>query len=261
MKGIFMRRVLMTALAVASMAVATPAFATATLHDQNGPDLNTKIYASHDDPSVAPNVGSSTNNWTVYGNTSTGAGHNVSFQGFSSYDPTANSGAGSGTGTSISITDGGGFAQVFDTDYVAPTGQNPNPTQDNVMAIIMDPTPAFTAYEFSIQLALQGNDTANMWVYYMLTGGSTWIQASNTPLLTGGNDNQFILNGLDPGQSFDKILITSAAPIFQVKQNSIDIVGGVPEPASWALMLLGFGGIGMTMRFRRRQDGRLAQIA
>ena len=36
-------------------------------------------------------------------------------------------------------------------------------------------------------------------------------------------------------------------------------VGGVPEPATWAMMLLGFGGIGAAMR-RRRKPG-LAQIA
>lgn len=37
-------------------------------------------------------------------------------------------------------------------------------------------------------------------------------------------------------------------------------VGGVPEPATWGMMLLGFGGIGMAMRRRRRSQG-LAQIA
>ena len=34
----------------------------------------------------------------------------------------------------------------------------------------------------------------------------------------------------------------------------------VPEPATWAMMLVGFGGIGFAMR-RRRESGRLAQIA
>lgn len=34
----------------------------------------------------------------------------------------------------------------------------------------------------------------------------------------------------------------------------------VPEPATWAMMLVGFGGIGMTMRARRR-SGKLLQIA
>lgn len=36
-------------------------------------------------------------------------------------------------------------------------------------------------------------------------------------------------------------------------------VGAVPEPATWAMMLLGFGGIGMTIR--RRRKATLAQIA
>jgi hypothetical protein len=36
-------------------------------------------------------------------------------------------------------------------------------------------------------------------------------------------------------------------------------VGGVPEPATWAMMLLGFGGIGVAMRRRRKEA--LAQIA
>jgi hypothetical protein len=34
----------------------------------------------------------------------------------------------------------------------------------------------------------------------------------------------------------------------------------VPEPGTWAMMLHGFGGIGMAMR-RGRKSGRLLQIA
>ena len=36
---------------------------------------------------------------------------------------------------------------------------------------------------------------------------------------------------------------------------------GVPEPATWAMMLLGFGGIGMAMRRRRSKENGLLQIA
>jgi hypothetical protein len=44
-----------------------------------------------------------------------------------------------------------------------------------------------------------------------------------------------------------------------VSGNSSFYVAGVPEPATWAMMLLGFGGIGFAMRRRRRPV--LAQIA
>jgi hypothetical protein len=37
--------------------------------------------------------------------------------------------------------------------------------------------------------------------------------------------------------------------------------GPVPEPATWAMMLLGFGGIGMAMRRGRKANGRLLQVA
>jgi hypothetical protein len=36
---------------------------------------------------------------------------------------------------------------------------------------------------------------------------------------------------------------------------------GVPEPATWAMMLVGFAGIGMAMRRRRRTTNALMQIA
>ena len=44
-------------------------------------------------------------------------------------------------------------------------------------------------------------------------------------------------------------------------QNDLLRVAAVPEPASWGLMLLGFGAIGTAMRRRRREQPTLAQMA
>lgn len=38
-------------------------------------------------------------------------------------------------------------------------------------------------------------------------------------------------------------------------------VNAVPEPATWAMMLLGFGAMGMSLRRRRSSNGQLAQVA
>ena len=238
----------MATLAAVALLSAAPAFATATIVDQNGPDLSVKIHASQDDPLIAPNIG-----YIVFGNAGPAntAGHNTSFEGFSAYNKDSQT----GTNTTIDIKDGGGFAQLNDHDFDKKIAS----TMD-LYAVIMDPTPAFTDYEFSIMLAGDGMIS----VYYMLTGDTTWTGALGNPLATGGNDNQFILSGLAPGQSFDKILIVATgSTIYQLKQNSIDLVTAqaVPEPASWALMLLGFGGMGMALRRSRKAKNRLLQIA
>jgi hypothetical protein len=43
--------------------------------------------------------------------------------------------------------------------------------------------------------------------------------------------------------------------------NSVIVPPPVPEPGTWAMMLLGFGGIGMAMRRRRRPSTVLRQLA
>jgi hypothetical protein len=44
-------------------------------------------------------------------------------------------------------------------------------------------------------------------------------------------------------------------------QGQVVVPGGVPEPATWAMMLLGFAGIGFAMRRSRRASSREAQLA
>jgi hypothetical protein len=85
-----------------------------------------------------------------------------------------------------------------------------------------------------------------------------------------------VTSGLNNGSvfiDFDNSLrsFTSAAGDFTFQVNDVSVssnsaiqilsgqIQAVPEPATWAMMLLGFGGIGMAMR-RRRQPV-LAQVA
>lgn len=42
---------------------------------------------------------------------------------------------------------------------------------------------------------------------------------------------------------------------------SISVAGGVPEPMTWAMMLVGFAGLGAVMRANRRADRELAALA
>ena len=70
------------------------------------------------------------------------------------------------------------------------------------------------------------------------------VSPTSNPIVT------FFLTGLDQqAVSFNMDSATNAFEIDNIVVNSA--VGGVPEPATWAMMLLGFGAIGFSMRRRR----------
>ena len=84
---------------------------------------------------------------------------------------------------------------------------------------------------------------------YFTTGGF-FLDGSGVNFRTAGgtqvsffnqsNNNVYRVNSQSPGGSFTVNASSSA-------------VAPVPEPATWALMLVGFGGMGYAMRSRRRQ--------
>jgi hypothetical protein len=74
-------------------------------------------------------------------------------------------------------------------------------------------------------------------------------EATTNPLVT------FDLTGSD-ASNFSYLRLTSTSNAFEIDDL---LIGAVPEPATWALMLLGFAGISMAMR-RRRKPG-LLQLA
>ena len=235
-----MRRVLMAAaIAAATVGLSAPAFAAVTLASYNGPDLNTKIKASTTD--------THNDQQTVYGSTLLNGGSaDVTFVGYRSDQSTAEA---------IHITDGAGFASIT---------SSPNNAANNLYSILIDITSSdFNQYMFSIQLVNDGNIT----VAYTLAsppGGSGYADPITGLHQNANANNTYILQG----GVFTQIVVTSTSPIKEFKQNSVtlgsvpDTLHPVPEPASWALMLLGFGGMGLVLR-RGRRSGKptLMQIA
>ncbi|HEV2593843.1 MAG TPA: PEPxxWA-CTERM sorting domain-containing protein [Sphingomicrobium sp.] len=229
-KDIAMERLLKTAVAAAAMiAIASPAGAAITMTTTTGMPLSYQIFGIAN-ASGNPVYGSSPNNTTV---------PNVTYTG------------------DANMTMANGFAQLSDANSMNPS----------LFTVVINPDLDFSQMKFAMQLVSAGTAT----VYYLLSGSgldanafasyttASAFSGSFAPVSSDSKDNN---NYLVSGGTFDGIMIRSTAPIelFEVKQNSYDPApGAVPEPATWVFMLLGFGGIGMNLR--RRRKGALAQIA
>ena len=66
------------------------------------------------------------------------------------------------------------------------------------------------------------------------------------------------------GQTIDELLISMDGSVpadsdyFYTAIDNVNLSGGVPEPAAWAMMLVGFGGMGMALRSRRARAAAVA---
>lgn len=230
-----MRKVLMATMAAGAIAIASPAIAAVTVADDPvGTPLASQIFGIASTGN--PVFGSSPNNSNV---------PNVTYT--------------SNTPTLMDISNG--FATIKDS------GDTPT-----WFEVIVNPDLAFTQMEFSIQLTGESDYD----VYYLLSGSgldandfaSYTLLATGSPLHQDGSTDKNYLIGGDSGESFDGIMIKVAdSNIFEFKHNSYDpdvgpgTHGGVPEPSTWALMLLGFGGIGMALRRSRKRNPALMQVA
>jgi hypothetical protein len=90
----------------------------------------------------------------------------------------------------------------------------------------------------------------------LLDGGDATTEGSN--LLTSTPGTQLTWSNLTAGTWYTFRYTADMATGGDISGNGT-FTPAVPEPATWALMLLGFGGIGMAMRRRRRPA--LAQVA
>lgn len=206
------------AVLLACTAITTTASA-ATIMAANGTSLDEMIFSA----------GTQSGN-TIYGvtkNTNTG----ITF-----YSSTS----------TISVT-GKGYAQIHDAN------DNVTPWQDLQISLTTNPN-GFSAYEFTIQFSSSVVPSQLLVGYDLLSGGPTqWFDAINF-INDGAKDFQ-ILAG--QGEIFSRLYLSSNDPIFQVKQNDINLASAIPEPATWLMMIAGFGMVGLSLRSRRTSSVQL----
>jgi len=218
-----MQRVLMTALAGAAIAAASPAFA-----DQPPPATPTN------DPCTAAYV--------------SGA---IACQGY--YDNNwLQGGAGDATPADIQAVLAlllSGTASTVDTLPTNNTGAYSPPyllDYDTVLGAIAHQTDGDATFDFG-SLALSG-----LTIFGAHFGNNTDSTLNNVTafwLLDLGSNPTSIVSVID-GQG------VSNAQIY-----ATGVTRAVPEPATWAMMLVGFAGMGMALRGRRKHNGALLQIA
>jgi hypothetical protein len=138
----------------------------------------------------------------------------------------------------------GNYGVTFNTAY----GAAFNSTSDLGYSLTLSGTENyFGAY-------IQSTDATNTIMFY---NGSTLVgEFDATSMFSAGVANQesrFV--NIYTHAAFDKVVFTEADTVpgetrgFETDNHTI---GSVPEPASWALMIIGLGAIGGSLRSRRR---------
>jgi hypothetical protein len=95
--------------------------------------------------------------------------------------------------------------------------------------------------------------------YYYITSGPTFLDGSGVRFNAGAAQNIAFFHQDGVGPSTYRVngngTISAFGPATSTRLASM---AAVPEPATWAMMLIGFGGIGTAMRRNRQATAKLA---
>ena len=112
----------------------------------------------------------------------------------------------------------------------------------------------FNAIEFNIAAVGSGQDITSGIVTYFLSGGGSGSFNFNA----GTGQNKIRIYG-DAGELFSKISFDATASTYaSIRQIDFGGVQAIPEPATWAMMILGFGIVGFLVRASRRRGANTA---
>jgi hypothetical protein len=95
---------------------------------------------------------------------------------------------------------------------------------------------------------INGNDGFNHNNQYVQLAGASFVEGTNTLLFIVNNTNDGINGG------------PSGGPTQVQFQGDVTYTPAVPEPSTWAMMILGFCGVGF-MAYRRKQNGQALRLA
>jgi hypothetical protein len=103
---------------------------------------------------------------------------------------------------------------------------------------------------------VSGNPAIDFHLSSSSTVNSVSLYVDNSNFGGVGAPSSILINGTNYAPSV--ISFSSAQPwIFLSEAEFSGIAGAVPEPSTWAMMLLGFAGIGF-MAYRRRKSAAIA---
>lgn len=222
--------------AVIALGVAAPSYATITIEAASG-GQGTLVHG------VGPEVTA----FDVIANLGSGGPNIVHFTGDT--DETAN--------TSDLLRLQGGTGQADITGAEISPGGNPEGYDFFSGNIFLTGNAGMTW----IELALTGTNSGGTVDFY-LTDGLGNIHSFLDQVMGSGNTQfGFQATGLDVITNLRFVADSPPTSIDLVKQVRITTVpGAVPEPATWAMMLIGFGAMGVSLRQRRRNHN-MPQVA
>ena len=88
----------------------------------------------------------------------------------------------------------------------------------------------------------------------VIPGSSSFPNLANGDQVAAGTNGLFMVSG-NAGETFTGLTLMSGQNSFEIDNLAIP---GVPEPATWAMMILGLGAMGVALRSRRTTAAALA---
>ncbi|UUR08235.1 PEPxxWA-CTERM sorting domain-containing protein [Sphingomonas glaciei] len=163
------------------------------------------------------------------------------------------------TRTSVSVRSGAPLAGTETLSSMDSNGQARFAATDGSLdaaTIFLTGGGSFTSAEFNLFNALAGTTSVTIFV--------NGVATTSSPFLLGNGQNFFGFQAT-AGDRITSIGFdtngTGVVDLRQVRLGGVTMTA-VPEPGTWAMMLLGFGAIGASMRRnRRRSTAKLMQMA